>query len=231
MEGQITKTLIESQYPIWMIVSLFIVIQLIIVFFAELIKKRIEKKTISGITNKIKEIETKFINQTEEHKSQLSLLTNVKSEIYSTERNAIINANEKLYQWLSHIMRLPALDDNYDIDRYIKKMDYLYQEEQSSEALLELFIDDKSIIDNIHKISGYIYNLHIKKQIILFKLKKQNSDSELNESSLKELEYNTRDKLSELIDQYEKISPHVHELRLDFKNYIYSKCLNMKPEA
>lgn len=31
MEEQITKTLIESQYPIWMIVSLFIGIQLIIV--------------------------------------------------------------------------------------------------------------------------------------------------------------------------------------------------------
>lgn len=231
MEEQITKTLIESQYPLWKIILLFIVIQLIIILCSEWIKKLIEKQAISGITNKIKDIETKFINQTEALKCQLSLLTNVKSEIYSTERNAIINANEKLYQWLSHIMRLPTLDDNDDIDRYIKKMDDLCQEEQSSEALLELFIDDKSIIDNIHKISGYIYNLHIKKQIILFKLKRQNSDPELNESSLKELEDNTRDKLSELIDKYEKISPLVHELRLDFKNYIYSKCLNMKPEA
>lgn len=231
MEEQITKTLIESQYPLWKIILLFIVIQIIIILCSEWIKKIIEKQAISGITNKIKDIETKFINQTEELKSQLSLLTNVKSEIYSTERDAIINANEKLYQWLSHIMRLPVLDDNDDIDRYIKKMDDLYHEEQACEALLELFIDDKVIIDNIHNISGYIYNIHIEKQIILFKLKKQNSDSELNESSLKELEYNTQDKLLELIDQYEKISPHVHELRLDFKNYIYSKCLNMKPEA
>ena len=204
MEGEITKTLIESQYPLWEIILLFILIQLIIVLCSEWIKKLIEKQAISGITNKIKEIETKFTNQTEALKSQLSLLTNVKSEIYSTERNAIINANEKLYQWLSHIMRLPTLDDNDDIDRYIKKMDDLYQEEQSSEALLELFIDDKSIIDNIHKISGYIYNLHIKKQIILFKLKKQNSDSELNESSLKELEYKTREIL-EIQSYYKKV--------------------------
>ena len=27
------------------------------------------------------------------------------------------------------------------------------------------------------------------------------------------------------------ISPHIHKLRLNFKNYIYSKCLNMKQEA
>lgn len=44
MEEQITKSLIESQYPLWGIVLLFVVIQLIIAFFAELIKKRIEKR-------------------------------------------------------------------------------------------------------------------------------------------------------------------------------------------
>lgn len=231
MEEQITKTLIESQYPLWKIILLFIVIQLIIILCSEWIKKIIEKQAISGITNKIKEIETKFTNQTEQLKSQLSLLTHIKSEIYSTERNAIINANEQLYQWLSHIMRLPALDDNDDIDRYIKKMDDLYQEEQSSEALLELFIDDKSIIDNIHKISEYIYKIHFEKQLILYRLQKQNSDPEINELKLNTLENEIKKKLIELIDKYGIISPKIRKLRLDFKYYIYSKCLNTKTEA
>lgn len=44
MEEQITKTLIESQYPIWMIVSLFIGIQLIIVFFCRTNKEKNRKK-------------------------------------------------------------------------------------------------------------------------------------------------------------------------------------------
>lgn len=189
------------------------------------------KEDIVKITNIIKETETKFITQTEKLKSQLSLLTNIKSEIYSTERNAIINANEKIYIWLSHVMRLPILDNNDDIDRYIKKMDDLYNEEQVSESLLELFIDNDKIMKSVHKISDFIYTIHCEKQFILFKLKKQNSNPELSENSLKGLEDNTRDKLLELIDKYEKISPYVHELRLDFKNYIYSKCLNMKPEA
>lgn len=73
MEGEITKTLIESQYPLWKIILLFILIQLIIILCSEWIKKLIEKQAISGITNKIKDIETKFINQTEVLKSQLSL--------------------------------------------------------------------------------------------------------------------------------------------------------------
>lgn len=231
MESQITKTLIESQYPLWEIIPLFIVIQLIIILCSELIKKIIEKQTINEITKKIKGIEAKFTNQTEELKSQLSLLANVKSEIYSTERDAIINANEKLYQWLSHIMRLPVLGDNDDIDRYIKKMDDLYHEEQACEALLELFIDDKVIIDNIHNISGYIYNIHIEKQIILYSLQKQNSDPEINELKLNNLENETREKLIELIDKYGFISPKVRKLRLDFRNYIYSKCSNTKTEA
>lgn len=227
MEEQITKTLIESQYPLWKIILLFFVIQLIIILCSELIKKFIEKRAIS----KIKEIETSFTNQTEQLKDKLSLLTNVKTEIYSTERNAIINANEKLYQWLSHIMRLPVLGDNDDIDRYIKKMDDLYHEEQACEALLELFIDDKVIIDNIHNISGYIYNIHIEKQIILYKLQKQNSDPEINELKLNNLENETKEKLIELIDKYGVISPKVRKLRLDFRNYIYSKCSNTKTEA
>lgn len=230
MEEQITKTLIESQYPLWIIILLFIVIQLIIILCSEWIKKLIEKQAISGITNKIKEIETKFTNQTESLKSQLSLLTNVKSEIYSTERNAIINANEKLYQWLSHIMRLPNLDDNDDIDRYINKMNDLYNEEQASEALLELFIDDKAIIDNINNISVYIYNIHIEKQIILYKLQTQNSNPEIDKRKLNNFENETKNKFIELSNRYGIISPHIHKFRLDCKNYIYSKCLNNKQE-
>lgn len=190
------------------------------------------KEDVVEITKKIKETETEFTNQTEQLKSQLSLLTNIKSEIYSTERNAIINANEKLYQWLSYIiMRLPTLDDNDDIDRYIKKMDDLYHEEQASEALLELFIDDDKIIKNTRKISDFIYTIHYNKQIILFKLKKQNSNPKLSVSELDELKNNTQDKLAGLIDKYEIVSPHIHDLRLDFKNYIYSKCLNKKSES
>lgn len=207
------------------------IVQFIIAYYKEKGKNLAQKEDLKAITNIIKETETKFINRTEQLKSQLSLLANVKSEIYSTERNAIINANEKLYMWISHVMRLPALDNNDDIDRYIKRMDDLYQEEQTSEALLELFIDDDKIIKSVHKISDFICTIHYEKQFILFKLKKQNSNPELRDSIIKELEDNTQNKLAELIDKYERISPHVHELRLCFKNYIYSKCLNMKPEA
>lgn len=234
MENEITKTLIESPYPFWLTVLLFSIIsgliQYIIAYYKEKGKNLAKKEDLVEITNKIKETETKFTVQTEQLKSQLSLLTNVKSEIYSTERNVIIDTNIKLYQWLSHIMRLPNLDDNDDIDRYINKMNDLYSEEQASEALLELFIDDKAIIDNINNISVYIYNIHIEKQIILYKLQKQNSNPEIDIHKLNNLENETKNKFIELTDKYGIISPHIHKFRLDCKNYIYSKCLNNKQE-
>lgn len=234
MEEQLSKTLIESPYPFWLTVLLFSVIsgfiQYLIAYYKEKGKNLAKKEDLVEITNKIKETETKFTIQTEQLKSQLSLLTNIKSEIYSTERNAIIDANVKLYRWLSHIMRLPILDNNDDIDRYINKMDELYNEEQASEALLELFIDDKAIIDNINNISIYIYNIHIEKQIILYKLQKQNSIPEIDKCKLNNFENETKNKFIEISDKYGIISPHIHKFRLDCKNYIYSKCLNNKPE-
>lgn len=48
---------------------------------------------------------------------------------------------------------------------------------------------------------------------------------------LNELENETKSRLIELTDKYGIISPHIHKLRLDFKNYIYSKCLNIKSKT
>ena len=61
MEGEITKTLIESQYPLWKIILLFILIQLIIILCSELIKKFIEKQAISKIKEGKYDTESKKI--------------------------------------------------------------------------------------------------------------------------------------------------------------------------
>lgn len=227
MEGEITKTLIESQYPLWKIILLFIAIQLIIILFSEWIKKMIEKQAISGITNKIKEIETNFANQTEALKSQLSLLTNVKSEIYSTERNTIIDANEKLYMWLSHLRQNPSFDNNDDIENYLRKMDSYYDKEQASEAMLELFIDDDSIIKIFKTISEYILVIHIKKESVLFQIKKNNSEYK---NKIEELSQEQKNKLDDVTNRIVDIHPIIQEFRIKCKKYIYSKSL-AKPEA
>lgn len=228
MEEQITKTLIASQYPLWEIILLFIVIQLIIILCSELIKKIIEKQAISGITTEIKGIETKFTNQTEALKSQLSLLTNVKSEIYSTERNTIIDANEKLYMWLSHLRQNPSFDNNDDIEKYLRKMDSYYDKEQASEAMLDLFIDDDSIIKIFKTISEHILVTHIKKESVLYQIKKNNSEYK---NKIEELSQEQKNKLDDVANRIVEIHPKIQTFRRICKKYIYSKCLNTKPEA
>lgn len=146
MEEQITKTLIESQYPIWMIVSLFIVVQLIIVFFAELIKKRVEKQAVSEITNKIKEIETKFTNQTEGLKSQLSILTNIQTDISAIERDVIIDFNKHLFSFINFIAAgIEDCTNNNALDFYVKKLYDFSLQTANCLPLLTLFVEDENL--------------------------------------------------------------------------------------
>lgn len=71
MEEHITKTLIESQYPLWLIIIFFIVIQLIISFYTERGKNLATKKDISDITEKIESVKDSYNKALESHKIEL----------------------------------------------------------------------------------------------------------------------------------------------------------------
>lgn len=75
MEGEITKTLIESPYPFWITIILFAVIsgliQCIISFFIERGKNLATKKDISNITNKIESVKDSYNKALEAHKIEL----------------------------------------------------------------------------------------------------------------------------------------------------------------
>ena len=75
MEGEITKTLIESPYPFWITILLFAVIsgliQCIISFFIERGKNLATKKDISDITNKIESVKDSYNKALEAHKIEL----------------------------------------------------------------------------------------------------------------------------------------------------------------
>lgn len=71
MEEHITKTLIESQYPLWLIILLFIMIQLIISYIRERGKNLATKKDISDITEKIESVKDSYNKALESHKIEL----------------------------------------------------------------------------------------------------------------------------------------------------------------
>lgn len=75
MEGEITKTLIESPYPFGITIILFAVIsgliQCIISFFIERGKNLATKKDISDITDKIESVKDSYNKALEAHKIEL----------------------------------------------------------------------------------------------------------------------------------------------------------------
>lgn len=75
MEEHITETLIESPYPFWLTILLFLVIsgsiQLFISFLRERGKNLATKKDISDITNKIESVKDSYNKALEAHKIEL----------------------------------------------------------------------------------------------------------------------------------------------------------------
>lgn len=177
MEGEITKTLIESQYPLWIIILLFIGIQLIIILCAELIKKIIEKQAISGITNKIKDIETKFTNQTEELKGQLSILTNVQTEISAIERNVIIDFNKQLFSFIHFIVAgIDNCTSNEALDLYVKKLSDFSIQTANNLPLFTLFIEDADLCQKASKLLNFAFEMEKERSIDIIKLKMINTE-------------------------------------------------------
>ncbi|WP_337793228.1 hypothetical protein [Phocaeicola plebeius] len=177
MEEEITKTLIESQYPLWKIILLFIVIQLIIILCSEWIKKIIEKQAISGITKKIKEIETKFTNQTEELKGQLSILTNVQTEISAIERNVIIDFNKQLFSFIHFIVAgIDKCTDNEALDLYIKKLSDFSIQTTNNLPLFTLFIEDEGLCHNASDLLNLALEMEKERYIDVIKLKMINTE-------------------------------------------------------
>lgn len=115
-------------------------------FFAELIKKRVEKQAVSEITNKIKEIETKFTNQTEGLKSQLSILTNIQTDISAIERDVIIDFNKHLFSFINFIAAgIEDCTNNNALDFYVKKLYDFSLQTANCLPLLTLFVEDENL--------------------------------------------------------------------------------------
>lgn len=228
MEEQITKTLIESQYPLWKIILLFIVIQLIIILCSELIKKFIEKQAISGITKKIKEIETKFTNQTEELKGQLSILTNIQTEISAIERNVIIDFNKQLFSFIHFIVAgIDKCTDNEALDLYIKKLSDFSIQTTNNLPLFTLFIEDEGLCHSASDLLNLALEMEKERQLDVINLKIKNTEIEsINDPKLIENKNNERIKfMNEMFAKSTRICESNKSLICNFqkecREYIY----------
>lgn len=186
-------------------------------------KNAATKEDIGEITKEMESVKSEFTEQTERLKSQLTLLTNVKSDIYSLERKAIIDANEKLYLLMSHILEMPALEDNDDIDRYLKIMDVRFREQGNSEALMQLFIDDDQILKSYNIVSKKVLNIQKEKMKMLYDIKKQNRNPHKSKDLIERLVNQWKSESDKQLILYAELTPYMQKLRSNCRKYIYSK--------
>lgn len=228
MTEQITKTLIESQYPLWEIILLFIGIQLFIVICTECIKKKIEKQTISAITKKIKEIETKFTNKTEELKSQLSILTNIQTEISTIERNVIVDFNKQLFSFIHLIIAgIDNCINNEALDLYAKKLNDFSIQSANSLPLFTLFIENKKLCHDANILLNLALQMETERHLDLIKLKTINTEiKSINDPILRKKKEKERflfiDEMSAKPTQiYESNKSLIFNFQKDCREYIH----------
>lgn len=189
-----------------------IIFGFILYFGKSYTKKKAEniatKEDIAGITNEIKLVESKFINETEKLKSSLVLLTNIQTDIASIERNAIIDFNKSVFTFMYSVIsgNIPSIADNKMLDGYIIKLNNLSEQVFASQILLDLFIKDNNLRNEANDVLINVLAMNNIKQIDILEL--ENINEEINNIKNKSIDTTTntvkRDMLSKVIERRKK---------------------------
>lgn len=183
------------------------------------------KEDIESITKEIKSIEAQFTNKTELLKSKLSLLNNIKQEIFLTEKNIVIEVNKKIYGLNSFLKKSPIINNRNDINLYRNKVENLLSDEESYIALLYLFVNNKKLFYKAEKISQDLYIISVKHILDLFDIENKMLGFEAIQNNYKK----------DILKEIDKIENEIDSLVLDFmsdcKDYLYTEYLDKKPET
>lgn len=145
--------------PYWVQLVIFVVIsgliQYLIVYFKEKGKNLATKEDIGEITKEIKSIESNFINETEKLKAELNLLTNIEIGLISEKRNVIAELHASLQKWMYAIIHLDmnCYDNNNICYNSIEKINNLYNDVLTKEAVFKIYIEDENL-------RSYIYDIN-----------------------------------------------------------------------
>lgn len=214
------------QFILLVIISGFV--QFIIAFFKEKGKNLATKDDIGKITNEIKIVESKFINQTEILKSQLSILTNVQTEISAIERNVIIDFNKQLFSFIHFIVAgIDNCTNNEALDLYAKRLNDFFIQAANCLPLLTLFIKDENLCQKASDLFSMSLQMEKERQLDVINLKIKNTEIEsINDPKLIENKNNERIKfMNEMFTKPTRICESNKSLICNFqkdcREYIY----------
>ncbi len=125
-------------------------------YFHEKGKNIATSEDVEKLTLKVESVKQQFIEKNANLKAKLDLLTNLQISHKNDQRTAIIDFHNKLGSWIGLLTEsTPSLVDNYDnteIQNKIYSYDFAYREVLNAQSILELFIDDKKLIELVHNL-------------------------------------------------------------------------------
>lgn len=180
------------------------IVQFIIAYYKEKGKNLAQKEDIGKITEEIKAVEVKFINETEKLKTALSLIANIQTDIASIERNTIIELNKSLFIFLDITTsgNIRSCRNNTDLDEYIDKLNDASERASESIILFNLFIDDNQLKKQANDLFVEILEMETERYKDILELKVMNEQLESTKND-KDLEIKQRrEKLSKLLEKH-----------------------------
>ena len=150
-----------------LVIIYFTIKNLLPSYFSEKGKNIATQQDITKITELVEEVKMTFTTETEKLKSNLQVLTNMQVSLFSEERAAIIDYNEKYFIWLNSLTDsgLGEIDDRNDqeISNYQKRLSEIYTQFLYSETKFGLFVEnmglktlaDKMKIETLKKLSPH----------------------------------------------------------------------------
>lgn len=177
-------------------------------YFQEKGKNIATSEDIEKLTLKVETVKQQFLEKNANLKAKLDLLTNLQINRKNDERLALINFHKKIKKWIRLLTQFPPPlineDDTDEIKSKYRFYDSTYQEVLSAQALIEIYVEDKKLLELIDNlIIETLENLAKHPVKCLTDLK--NNNFEFDNLNLEQITEKRTVKHSELLEKREKI--------------------------
>jgi len=156
-----------ENFNFW-IILLQIIIAALWLYLVNYVKKKAnnqaDKEDLKKLTEIVEEVKRKNSEEMEFLKANLDIISSKEKEIFNEEKLAVIEFYTQLHKWIWSSLNIYLNDFNYfnyeNIDGKIEEIRNSYQNVQISFGKVQLFVDDKDLIDKGNQLIKKSLDLH-----------------------------------------------------------------------
>lgn len=214
-------------------IATLIITIVIPVWLTSYIKKKGEnaaqKEDLTKLTTIVKEVEYKFGKETEELKAKLNLSNQLEFNLRNEARLALIDLFKKVnahYNLLSHNEFMVKDFENWrEFDKAIENREQSYVELENIMSLVELFIPDDEVGDELKGLIGDVLVLFIDQAKVFNKYANKHRENAFENKNKINLFYSEQEVISsyydkEIIAFENRITPLLRDVTVNVRSYL-----------